>query len=137
MKTFKAIGGMLAVSCALSFAHAATAVELAGVKLDDSVRLVDQNLRLNGAGIRYKVVFKVYVIGLYLTDKKTTVANVMAASGARRVTLVMLRDVGSEEFGKAFAVGIEQNTDAAERVAHAMSQPTEHRRLVWAVIFCS
>lgn len=116
MQTFKAIGCMLAVSCALSFAHAATAVELAGIKLDDSVRLVDQNLRLNGAGIRYKVVFKVYVIGLYLTDKKTTVSDVMAVAGARRVTLVMLRDVGSEEFGKAFAVGIEQNTDAAERV---------------------
>lgn len=89
MKTLKAIGGMLAVSCALSFAHAATAVELAGVKLDDSVRLVGQNLRLNGAGIRYKVVFKVYVIGLYLTDKKTTVADVMAAVRARLVTLVM------------------------------------------------
>ncbi|MFC7299070.1 chalcone isomerase family protein [Herminiimonas aquatilis] len=116
MQTFKAIGCILAVSCALSFAHAASAVELAGIKLDDSVRLVDQNLRLNGAGIRHKVVFKVYVIGLYLTDKKTTVSDVLAAAGARRVTLVMLRDVGSEEFGKAFAVGIEQNTDAAERV---------------------
>ena len=73
----------------LSFAHAATAVEQAGVKLDDSVRLVGQNLRLNGGGIRYKVVFKVYVIGLYLNDKKTTVADVMAAAEARRVTLVM------------------------------------------------
>ena len=105
MKTFKAIGCMLAVSCALSFAHAVSAVELAGVKLDDSVRLVDQNLRLNGAGIRYKVVFKVYVIGLYLTDKKTTVSDVLAAAGARRVTLVMLRDVGSEEFGKVENLG--------------------------------
>jgi hypothetical protein len=61
------------------------------------------------------------VIGLYLTDKKISAADVLAAPGARRVTLVMLRDVGSEEFGKAFASGIEQNTDAAERAALAAS----------------
>lgn len=115
MKPFKAIGGMLAVCCALFFSHAATAVELAGVKLDDSIKLGNENLRLNGAGIRYKMVFKVYVIGLYLTDKKISAADVLAAPGARRVTLAMLRDVGSEEFGKAFASGIEQNTDVAER----------------------
>ncbi|RBA25266.1 chalcone isomerase family protein [Herminiimonas fonticola] len=117
MKPFKAIGGMLAVCCALFFAHAATAVEVAGVKLDDSIKLAGQDLRLNGAGIRTKVIFKVYAIGLYLTDKKTTTADVMAAPGARRVTLAMLRDVGSDEFGKAFSSGIEQNTDAAERAA--------------------
>ena len=117
MKPFKAIGSMLA--CALFFSHAAIAVELAGVKLDDSIKLAGQNLRLNGAGIRTKVIFKVYAIGLYLTDKKTTTAEVMAAPGARRVTLAMLRDVGSEEFAKAFSHGIEQNTDAAERAALA------------------
>lgn len=119
MKLFKAIFGILAVCCTLFFAHAATAVELAGVKLEDSIKLGNENLRLNGAGIRYKVVFKIYVIGLYLTDKKTSAADVLAAPGARRVTLVMLRDVGSEEFGKAFISGIEQNTDATERAALA------------------
>ncbi|WP_076593467.1 chalcone isomerase family protein [Herminiimonas arsenitoxidans] len=117
MKPFKAIGGMLAVCCALFFAHTATAVELAGVKLDDSVKVANQDLRLNGAGIRIKVIFKVYVAGLYLADKKTTTADVLAAPGARRVHIVMLRDVGSEEFGKAFTSGIDQNTDANERAA--------------------
>jgi hypothetical protein len=121
MKPFKAISGMLAVCCALLCAQTAMAVEVKGVKLDDSIKLAGQDLRLNGAGIRTKVVFKVYVIGLYLSDKKTSTADVLAASGARRVTIVMLRDVGSDEFGKAFSSGIEQNTDVAERAALAAS----------------
>ncbi len=119
MKPFKAIIGIF--TCALFFAQAATAVEVAGVKLDDSINVAGQSLRLNGAGIRTKVIFKVYAIGLYLGDKKTTAADVMAAPGARRVTIAMLRDVGSDEFGKAFSSGIEQNTDAAERATLAAS----------------
>lgn len=119
MKALKTIASILAICSAVFFAHAAAAVELAGVKLDDSARVGNQDLKLNGAGIRYKLVFKVYVIGLYLPEKKTAVADVLAVPGARRVTITMLRDVGSEEFGKAFATGIEHNTDAAERAALA------------------
>lgn len=121
MKPFKAIGGMLTVCCALFCTQAATAVEVAGVKLDDSINVAGQNLRLNGAGIRSKVIFKVYAIGLYLSDKKMTTAEVMAAPGARRVTLAMLRNVGSNDFSKAFSSGIEDNTNAAERAALAPS----------------
>lgn len=115
MKGINAIGSMLAVAAMLFFSSAAYAVELAGVKLDESAKVAGQELKLNGAGIRYKVVFKVYVAGLYLTGKKTVVADVLAAPGARRMAIVMLRDVGSEEFGQAFINGIEQNTDKAER----------------------
>ncbi|CAL62767.1 Conserved hypothetical protein, putative chalcone isomerase [Herminiimonas arsenicoxydans] len=120
MKALKAIASLLAIGSAVFWVHAAAAVELAGVKLDDSVRVGNQDLKLHGAGIRYKLVFKVYVIGLYLPEKKTAVVDVLAAPGARRVSITMLRDVGSDEFGKAFATGIEHNTDNAERLALAI-----------------
>lgn len=115
MKPFQAIGGMLAICSALFFSQTAMAVELAGVKLDDSIRLANQELRLNGAGIRYKLLFKVYVVGLYLPERKNTAAEVLAAPGARRLNIVMLRDVASDDFAKAFAGGIEENTEASER----------------------
>lgn len=120
MQPLKAIASMLAICSALFFVHTAMAVELAGVKLDDSARVANQDLKLNGAGIRYKFVFKVYVVGLYLPEKKVVVADVLAVPGARRVSITMLRDVGSEEFGKAFFSGIEHNTDNAERAALAV-----------------
>lgn len=121
MKPFRAMGCILALSSAVFFASNATAVEVAGVRLDDSVRLANQDLRLNGAGVRSKLIFKVYVVGLYLPEKKTSTSDVLAATGARRVSIVMLRDVASDEFAKAFATGIEQNTDAAERATLAPS----------------
>jgi len=46
--------------------------------------------------------FKVYVAGLYLPEKKTTAAGVLATQGPRRLKLVMLREVNSEDFGQAF-----------------------------------
>jgi hypothetical protein len=101
-----------AVFVAPSFAT----TEVAGVKLDDTVKVANQELKLNGAGIRYKAVFKVYVAALYLGAKKSTVPDVVAAPGAKRVSIVMLRDVGNEEFGRGFMSGIQQNTDRAERV---------------------
>ncbi|MFZ6674851.1 chalcone isomerase family protein [Undibacterium sp. Xuan67W] len=94
--------------------HAAT-TEVAGAKFEDTVHLANTDLKLNGAGIRYKAIFKVYAAGLYLSSKKTTVPDVLASTGPRRVTLVMLRDLSNEEFGRGFMSGIQQNTDKAEK----------------------
>ena len=53
-----------------------------------------------------KVVFKVYVAGLYLSDKKSTVPEVLAVPGAKRIQIVALRDISSEDFGQAFMTGM-------------------------------
>lgn len=103
------------LGAALSIAVSAGAAEVAGVKLDEVTRVANQDLKLNGAGIRYKAIFKVYVAGLYLPEKKATVADVLASPGARRVTIVMLRDISNEELGRGFMSGIQQNTDRAEK----------------------
>ncbi|MGB7478708.1 MAG: chalcone isomerase family protein [Burkholderiaceae bacterium] len=111
-----AIGARLAVAWLLAAACALVgATEVAGVKLDDSVRVANQELKLNGAGVRYKVLFKVYAAGLYLTEKKTTVAEVLAAPGPKRVTLVMMRDLSNEELGQAFLAGMKKNSTMQER----------------------
>lgn len=93
----------------------AQAVEVAGIKLDETVHVANTDLKLNGAGIRYKAIFKVYVAGLYLKDKKATVPEILAEPGPRRVTLVMLRDLSNEDFGRGFMAGIHQNTDKNEK----------------------
>ena len=91
------------------------AMEIDGVNLDEKANVAGQELRLNGAGIRHKFFFKVYVAALYLSEKKSEVPDILAMPGARRVAIVMRREVGSEEFGKAFLSGLTQNTDQAER----------------------
>lgn len=94
---------------------AIASTDVGGVKLDDGVRVANQDLKLNGAGIRYKAIFKVYVAALYLPEKKSTVPDVLAVPGARRVTLVMLRDISNEELGRGFMSGIQLNSDRVEK----------------------
>lgn len=91
----------------------AATVELAGVKLEDKATVASQPLVLNGAGIRYKAVFKVYTAGLYLGQKADTPDAVLAAPGAKRMSITMLRDIDSAELGKLFSRGMEDNMDRA------------------------
>lgn len=107
---------LLTLGCLLlGFTQGASALEVAGVKLDDTARVANKELKLNGAGLRTKAIFKVYVAGLYLPEKKTAVAEIMDAAGPRRLTIVMLRDVSSDDFGQSFMTGLNANSDKAEK----------------------
>ncbi len=110
----KLILGACALALVASF-PAFAATDVAGVKFEDTATVNGQALKLNGAGLRTKVIFKVYALGLYLPEKKTTAADILATQGARRVQIVSLRDLSSEDFGDAFMKGLNANTDAAER----------------------
>ena len=98
---------------------AAAAVDINGYKFDDTSKVAGKDLKLNGAGMRTKVIIKVYAAGLYLTEKKTTMAEIAVIEGPRRVTLIMARDLSSDSFGSAFMEGLKENTSAAERNAMA------------------
>ena len=93
---------------------AAAPVELAGVKYDGTAEVAGQKLQLNGAGIRYKAIFKVYTAGLYLNAKATTPEAVLANNGPKRIHIQMLRDIDGEELGKLFTKGMEQNATREE-----------------------
>lgn len=86
-----------------------------GIRFDDSVTVAGQELKLNGAGFRFKAIFKAYAAGLYLTERCTSLPEVLAVGGARRVRLVLLRDVSSEAFRQAFLDGIRKNIERSER----------------------
>ena len=63
---------------ALMVAFAAIAADVGGVKLDDKANVGGQELVLNGAGIRTRAVFKVYVGSLYLPVKTANLEGVLA-----------------------------------------------------------
>ncbi len=91
------------------------AADVAGIKFPDTVTVAGQELKLNGAGVRTKLVFKVYALGFYLQDKKSTVAEVLAASGPRRIRIMPMRDLTSDDFGIAFMKGLNDNVGPEER----------------------
>ena len=98
----------------LAFGASAAVVDVGGVKLEDSTDLRGNKLVLNGAGIRYKAVFKVYAAGLYLGKKAATPEEVLAAPGAKRMVITMMRAIDSNELGKLFTRGVQDNAPKTE-----------------------
>jgi len=88
-------------------------VEIAGVIIPDT----DQQLVLNGAGLRKRAFFQVYAIGLYVTEKKAAAADAIGAAGPKRIAIHMLRDVDADQFSGALADGIKGNHSEAEAKA--------------------
>ena len=88
--------------------------EVGGIRFPATVSLANTPLQLNGAGVRYKAVFKVYAAGLYLNGKASTPEAVLSSTGPRRLHIVMLREIDANELGKLFTKGMEQNTSREE-----------------------
>jgi hypothetical protein len=110
----KALQGLF-LALGLCWGMAATAaVEIAGVKVEDSITIAGTTLQLNGAGIRYKGPFKVYVGDLYTTQPVKSLEELIAAPGPKRLTMTFLREINSADFGKLLTRGIEDNTSRAE-----------------------
>ncbi len=112
MSTLRHWIAILALGLSAASASAAT-IDVSGVKLEDSVSLANTSLQLNGAGVRYKAIFKVYAAGLYLSRKAATPEEVLSAPGPKRMTITMLREIDSAELGKLFSRGMEDNMDKA------------------------
>lgn len=110
------VAALLAVGSLGGEAAWAQAVEVANVKYEPTLDLAGQKLVLNGAGVRYKFVVKVYTAGLYLTHKAGTTAEVLAAPGPKRIHIQMLRDIDGNELGKLFTKGMEANAPREEFV---------------------
>lgn len=100
-------------------AFPAFGADVAGVKLDDRVRVGSAELVLNGAGLRKRAFFQVYAAGFYLVEKKSVAAEAIAAAGAKRVAMHMLRDVGADQFSGALVDGMKDNVSEAEMQAFA------------------
>ena len=98
----------------LSLGALAAPMEVAGVKLDDPIDVHSAKLQLNGAGIRYKAVFKVYVAAMYLPKKAATPEEVYAMPGPKRISITLLRDIDSNELGKGFTTAFTENTPKGE-----------------------
>lgn len=102
---------LLALAAAIGIAHA---TEVGGVKIEDKVRVADTELALNGAGVRKRLVISVYAAGLYLQQKQTTAAAVIAQPGPKRIAMTMMRDVGAQTLVDALVDGIRGNTPNAD-----------------------
>lgn len=99
---------------ALVTAPALHAAEVAGVQVEERIRVGSQELQLNGAGIRSKLFIKVYVGALYTGARMTTPEAVYEAPGPLRINLHLLRDLDAQTLHEALDEGLRNNLSAAE-----------------------
>lgn len=106
---------VLSAICVLGMtATLAATVDIAGVKFDVVIDQRGSQLVLNGAGVRYKAIFKVYSAGLYLPKKVSTPEEALSLAGHKRISLTMLREIDANELGKLFTRGVEDNAPKTE-----------------------
>jgi hypothetical protein len=86
----------LALLAGLSLAAGAHGAVVGGVSVPDSTRVGPRTLVLQGAAVRSKLLFKVYVGALYLPEKRSEAPGILAADEPRRMELRFLRDVGAD-----------------------------------------
>jgi hypothetical protein len=92
------------------FATLAFAVEVAGVKLPETITVDGKTLKLNGAGLRKKFIVKVYVAGLYLEKPSKDAGAALASNEAKSMRLHILRSLKGSKVSEAIVEGFERNS---------------------------
>jgi long-chain acyl-CoA synthetase len=90
------------------------AAEVAGVKIDDKTTVGGRELVLNGAGVRTRLIVKVYVAALYLPQKATSAQAALARDEPRRMTMTLQRTVDYEQLLEAMRAGLADNNSQAD-----------------------
>ncbi len=99
---------------------AQSAVQIGSASFPLQAQIGQQAVQLNGAGMRYKAVFKVYAAGLYLPQRSNKAQEVVDMPGPKRVTLVFMRDLDAKEFGNIMIQGVEANVSDRKLLGSAM-----------------
>lgn len=110
-----ALGALIGIGATSPGPAIAAPVLVEGKRFDDSLRLFDSDLVLNGTGVRQVAWLKGYAAGLYLGAAAKTAAAVAATPGPKRLRMHMLQEVAAAEFSKAVHKGVGRNTGAAEQ----------------------
>jgi Chalcone isomerase-like len=88
------------------------AASVDGVKVPDTMTVDGKTLKLNGAGVRKKAMFRVYVAALYLENPSKDADAIIAADEAKSMRLRMMRAVEGSKISGAIVEGFENNSAA-------------------------
>src|SRR5688572_18620512 len=113
----KSVKAMAMAFATALIASSGSALEVSGAKFDDKVDVAGVPLVLNGAGLRTKVMLKIYVVGLYVPAPTTSADAVINSNQPRRVRLVLKRSLGAGTIWEAFDEDIQANSSPAELAA--------------------
>lgn len=101
----------VALILTLIFAGQSNAAEVFGVKLEPSVTVNSQQLKLNGYGIRKKFFVKVYIGSLYATKHFSSAAAALSDNGDKLIRMNFLHSkVEKEKIIEVYTEGFANNS---------------------------
>jgi len=115
--TSRLAAALLAVGLAAGAALAAPT----STKFEPQMEVQGTRLQLNGAGTRYRAIFKVYDMGLYTTKKVTNAAELLALPGPKRLQFTALRELPGTDLGRLFLKGMNDNSPKDRVQRHALA----------------
>lgn len=89
----------------------ASARTVDGHSVPDTLQVNGTQLTLNGAGIRKKVIFDVYLAALYTERQTEQAQTILNSSATRAMRLVLLRDIDGKTLAGALNDGLRDNTN--------------------------
>ncbi|MGQ0596720.1 chalcone isomerase family protein [Aquabacterium sp.] len=92
----------------------AQSADVVGVHYPPTIKVEGSNLTLNGSGISYRAVAKLYTVGLYVPQKASKSDAIFATGGPKQLRFVMLQGMRVDELGKVITKGIENNSSREE-----------------------
>ncbi len=105
------VWGVMGVIWALFAVGAASAAELVGITMPESISVGEKTLVLNGLGLREATFLKfdVFVGGLYLEQKTRDPEEVIQSQQTKQVVMHFVRKVDADDLRKAWTKGFEKN----------------------------
>lgn len=94
-------------------AHAQSA-DTVGVHYNPGIKVEGTPLTLNGTGVSYRAVAKLYTVGLYVPQKSSKADVIFSTGGPKELRFVMLQGMRVDEIGKVITKGIEVNSSREE-----------------------
>ena len=109
---------LAAVALALLLSAAAPAADVEGVTLPERIRFGADGpeLVLNGAGVRVRFVFKVYVAALYLPARMDDAGAILRDDRPSRLFLQMLRNLTVEQLASSMNEALRETLTPEERL---------------------
>ena len=108
---YKKLGFLLLVSLFV-FSSPADARTIGGVNMEETFKAGDSSLILNGAGIREKFFFDIYVAGLYLKEKNSDYKQIMSQDESMAIKIKITSSmITSGRFKEACEEGFERTTN--------------------------
>jgi hypothetical protein len=110
-----------ALLLALALAAGTAAAAPTGTKFEPTLEVQGSKLQLNGAGTRYRAIFKVYDMGLYTAKKVSTPAELLALPGPKRLQFTALRELPGTDLGRLFLKGMGENSTKEQVQRHTLA----------------